>query len=219
MQTDPHDDYALGSVPFCGVQVRLDSRPLIPRVETEYWVAEALKSIPADSPVCVLDLFAGSGCIGLSILKHRPNTFVTFGEVEQSHLATIAESIKDNALDQRHVFLIHSDVWSAIDGRFDFIFANPPYISKERNTVSESALQSEPHEALFADEDGYAYIRQTIDGLPKALANKGVCYIEHEPHHTDMLAQHIQDIWFVIETKKDQYGVNRYSRIHRSAVA
>lgn len=219
MQTDPHEDYGRGYVPFLGVDVYLDSRPLIPRVETEYWVEKVLQEIPNEVPLTILDIFSGSGCIGLAILKHRPNAFVTFADVEQKHLGTIEKSIEKNSLNRKHTFLIESDVWSHVDGRYDIITANPPYVSKERQTLAPGVAETEPSRALFAEEDGYEYIRKILDGLPRTLANKGVCFIEHEPFHTEKITAQAQQAGFVATVNKDQYGVERYARITRKPVA
>lgn len=217
--TNAEQDYIRGWVPFLETRIFLDSRPLIPRTETEYWVEQAIQEMSETNNLCVLDIFAGSGCAGLATLKHRPNAFVTFAEIEEAHLDTIKKSISENDLNKRHAFFIESDVWENVDGRFDFIFANPPYISKERNTVEKEVVTTEPSRALFAEEDGYAYIRETIQGLSSSLANKGVCYIEHEPFHVEKIEAQIKNSAFTATTKKDQYGVDRFTRIIRSNVS
>lgn len=213
MLTDPHHDYAHGSVPFLGQTIFLDSKPLIPRTETEYWVEKAITDMPRDVEVRVLDLFSGSGCIGVAILAHVPNAHVTFGEQGVSHLPTIKKNVTENALNPERASVVHTDVWSGIAGPFEYIFANPPYVSRERNTVHADVAAVEPPEALFAADDGFAFIEHTIEKLPEFLVPNGVCYIEHEPFHEGRVQHAAEERGLGAETFPDQYGVARYSRL------
>lgn len=211
MLTDPEEDYARGFVPFLGITVCLDSRPLIPRTETEYWTERAIKGAPHDASLRALDLFAGSGASGLAVLAHLPSSHVTFAEIKPQHLLTIQKSIEVNGFNPLHTTLLESDVWSAVNGVFDLIVANPPYISQERNTTEESVLSAEPHEALFADDDGFTLIQKTIEGLSEHLAPNGALWIEHEPHQSARLQALGALYGFSIATERDQYNVERFS--------
>lgn len=240
MLSDPEEDYKRGFVPFFGVIVRLDSRPLIPRTETEYWAEKAIEEINSSAMhrtiIRVLDLFAGSGAIGLAVLKHIPNAHVTFAEKEERHFPTIRRSIRGNGIDPNRADFIKTDVWHPIinpnqrighritnmlimkDVRrpswdvFDVVVANPPYVSKDRGTASASTLAEEPGEALFAPDDGFFYIEKTTLGLSEHLAPRGICFIEHEPYHEERLKAASP---FNTTAFRDQYGVVRYSRIER----
>lgn len=211
MLTDPEEDYARGSVPFLGVTVRLDSQPLIPRTETEYWAEHAIKSAPSATPLRVLDLFAGSGAIGLAVLAHIPYSHVTFAEIKPQHLLTIQKSIDVNGFDPSRTTLLESDVWSAVTGVFDIVVANPPYISRERNTAEDSVLSAEPHEALFADDDGFSLIQKTIEGLSEHLTPNGALWIEYEPYQSERLRALGALYGFSVAMKRDQYNVERFS--------
>lgn len=213
MLTDAEEDYARGFVPFLGVTVRLDSRPLIPRTETEYWTEKLLHTVVPTHPYSILDLFAGSGAIGLALLTHLPHCRVTFAEIEPRHLATIQKSITENGIDPGRVTLCTSDVWKSVDGIFDIVTANPPYISKERNTTDVSVIKSEPHEALFADDDGFSLIQKTIEGAPSHLAPQGTLWIEHEPYQSKRIQELGRTHRLTTETVKDQYGVERISQL------
>lgn len=213
MLTDAKEDYTRGHVPFLGATIYLDSKPLIPRTETEYWVEKAITEIPEDTEVRVLDLFAGSGAIGVAVMHHRPLARVTFGEYEEQHLPTIRKTIRENGLDMERASVVQTNVWSGIAGPFEFILANPPYISKERQTVARETEAYEPEEALFADDDGFFYIKKIISKLPQFSLAHTTCYIEHEPFHTEKIHDTVAEFGLIATTHKDQYGVERYSRL------
>ncbi|MEK7613450.1 MAG: HemK family protein methyltransferase [Patescibacteria group bacterium] len=212
MLTDPNDDYARGFVPFLKATIYLDSRPLIPRVETEYWVEKVTATLPHNHHIRVLDLFAGSGAIGVAVLKHLPNTHVTFGELEERHLATIKKNIRENDIETERTQVVQTDVWQHIQGTFDYALANPPYVSRERGTA-ETSTEVEPNEALYAPDDGFFYIEKFIQGLPQHLTPTGVAYVEHEPFHVKRISEVATKHGFVAETHTDQYGMARFTAL------
>jgi len=226
MLTDPADDYARGYVPFLDCRIYLDSRPLIPRSETEYWVEKVIGRLSPgilryedtgnDSVLHCLDLFAGSGAIGVALLKHVPHAEVDFGEIDETHLPTIEKNIRENGISPSRTRVFKTDVWSDVSGRYDLILANPPYLSKSRSErVQESVTGYEPDRALFADNDGFALIERTILGAPQHLARHGELYIEHEPEHADRVVKTGVDVGFSVHVRKDQYGSVRYSVLNR----
>ncbi len=210
LKSSEPEAYEIGYIPFLGATIWLDSRPLIPRVETEYWVEQFATMQPSGR---ALDLFAGSGCIGIAILK-RTNMTVDFGEKEERHLSTIERNIRENGIDQRRAHVIQTDVWSRITRRYDYVLANPPYLSRSRmDRVQRSVLEHEPNNALFAGDDGFELIGKTISGLPAHLVSGGQCWIEHEPEHIERIASTATPLGLRTKTHKDQYGVERYSVI------
>ena len=214
MLTDAQEDYTRGSVPFLGTTIYLDSKPLIPRTETEYWVEKALAEIPNDSNARVLDLFSGSGCIGVATLFHKPFSIVTLGEYEERHLPTIRKNVIENGIDPERASVVQTNIWNGIAGPFEYVFANPPYLSRERNTVSKEAEALEPNEALFAEDDGFYYIEKIIEKLPSFLTSSGVCFVEHEPFHAERIHTVAERVSMVATSYEDQYGTVRYSRLN-----
>lgn len=217
MQTDPGEDYARGWVPFLDCKIYLDSHPLIPRLETEYWVELAIAEIRhrmSDLDIRCLDLFAGSGAIGVAVLKHLPQSRVDFGEIDAAHLPTILKNVRENGIDENRVRAVKTDVWQDISGTYDIVLANPPYLSPAlRDRVQSSVLAHEPETALFAEENGLALIRRTAEGLRAHLAPGGTLYIEHEPEQSESIAKIASENGLAADTFPDQYGLARWSAV------
>jgi len=211
---DIPEDYLIGSKPFLGCTIYLDSKPLIPRNETEWWVEHAIEQIKKRPEPRVLDICAGSGCIGVSVLKHVPQSRVTFSEKEQRHIPTITKNVLMNGIDPSRADYKVSDMWSAVEGTYDVVLANPPYLSKSRiDRIQDTVLAHEPHEALFADGDGFFLIEQLMRGLPEHVVPGGEAWIEHEPEHEGPVLSLAHELGLFAESHTDQYGVIRYSVI------
>ena len=211
-------DYLIGWKPFLDCKIFLDSHPLIPRAETEYWVERAVneikKSKSGDGGNRHLDLFAGSGAIGIALLKHLPETRVDFGEIDAAHPPTILKNIRENGIDESRARIIETDVWKNIPDTYDFVFANPPYLSESRREkIQDSVLFYEPGVALFAAEDGLALIRRTIEGLREHLSPSGALYLEHEPEQSVPIARLALENGLSAQARTDQFGFVRYSVI------
>jgi release factor glutamine methyltransferase len=214
MISDPAQDYARGYVPFLDCTIFLDSHPLIPRPETEYWTEQAILEIKKKSSPGVLDLFAGSGAIGIAVLKHVPNASVDFGELVSEHLSTIQKNIRENGIEEARAHVFKTDVLSDISGVYDFILANPPYIAEDATDVDESVLAYEPYTALFAKNGGFDLIEKTINGARECLAPDGALYLEHRPEQAEQIAKTAAENGFSSASFPDHYGVIRYSILH-----
>lgn len=175
--------YIIGWLPFLGLRIDLTSRPLIPRPETEWWTKELnnhLRERFADAPFRLLDLCAGSGAIGLSLLRAFPNARVSFGELIPKHVDQIRKNIELNGLDMTRADVRASDLFESFAGaRWDIIATNPPYIPAVREAeLDPSVTQYEPHEALLAGPDGLDIIRRIAEKAPSHLNPDGELWME-----------------------------------------
>lgn len=142
--------YVIGWQPFCGTKIYLDSHPLIPRPETEYWVNLVMSEIKKVTNPRILDLCAGSGCIGVAVLHTIPDATVGFGEIDESHHATIRKNIVENGIGEHRVRIFGGDLFENIIDQYDFIVTNPPYIDpKFSDRVQDSVTAYEPEKALL----------------------------------------------------------------------
>src|SRR3989344_4016913 len=130
--------YVIGFTDFLGCKIDVSKKPLIPRPETEFWTQGAIEKIYSDSrsfgnrSIRVLDIFAGSGCIGISIMRQIKGLHVTFAEKAEKLIKQIKTNCKLNNIPKTQYKVIQSDIFLNVKGRFDYIFANPPYIPKNR---------------------------------------------------------------------------------------
>jgi HemK-like putative methylase len=198
--------YVIGWIPFLGTHIYLDSKPLIPRPETEWWTEKIIKGVSPDTPVRILDLFAGSGCIGVALLKHIPHAHVTFGELEQNHTHLIEKNIVENGIDQSRAVITTTDIFSNISDTFDLIVANPPYIPFTQRTSAAHEITFEPSGALYADQDGLALIYRFLTNAPHHLNLGGTVYMEFNSGQEDAILKHCETVPLSACVERDQYG-------------
>lgn len=210
--------YLIGWVPFLSATISLSSHPLIPRPETEYWTKKAIDEMrEIEHPLRVLDLCAGSGCIGISVLQKIPNAVVDFAEINTAHHATISENIIKNDIDPARARIFGGDLFDELTDSYDYILSNPPYIDSEANTVDINVVEHEPHEALFGGEKGFQIIERILHTAPSHLREGGVLCIEHEPAQVALISKTAQSLpYSSLQHEMDQYGVLRYTRLTRA---
>lgn len=204
--------YVIGWMPFLNTKIWLDSCPLIPRPETEYWVDIAIKELKTkniDSPK-ILDLCAGSGCVGVAVLNAIPNSKVDFVEIDTAHHETIRKNILENGIDLARTKILGGNLFENITDKYDMILTNPPYIDpKLSERIQKSVMTHEPEIALFGGNDGMEIIERIIKEAPNHLNPGGVIYIEHEPEQTEKIKALAPNA----KTFKDQFGTERFSKI------
>ena len=167
--------YIIGHAEFFGMQLKVDERVLIPRLETEELVELILAENP-DGHLKVLDIGTGSGAIALALAKDRADWSVTAADISQDSLELATENA--NAQNLNFSF-IKSDCFSEISSKYDIIVSNPPYISRaDEVEVGLNVLHSEPYLALFADEDGLAIYRRIAEDSKDYLNDGGKIYLE-----------------------------------------
>ena len=200
--------YIIGHAEFFGMQLKVDERVLIPRPETEELVELILAENLKDN-LKVLDIGTGSGAIALALAKNRPDWSVTAADISQDALDLSLENAKSQDLD---LTFIRTDCFSEISAKYDIIVSNPPYISREdQEEVGLNVLHSEPHLALFADEDGLAIYRRIAEDAKDYLNDGGKIYLEIGYKQ----GQNVPALFMEnlpekrVRTLKDQFGQDR----------
>ena len=173
--------YLIGEWSFYGLDLDINESVLIPRIDTEVLVEQAIEFISKlDNPL-VLDLCAGSGCIGLAIAKHCPNARVVLGEKDESALRICRQNTRRCGLTER-VIPWQVDALekpSAQLGEFDCIVSNPPYIPDgDIAGLDVSVRDYEPLMALRGGEDGLDFYRAITEKWRDALKMGGKLFYE-----------------------------------------
>lgn len=167
--------YIIGHAEFFGMQLKVDERVLIPRPETEELV-ELILAENLKENLKVLDIGTGSGAIALALAKSRPDWTITASDISQDVLDLAS---KNAEFQNFNIFFKKSDCFSEISSKYDIIVSNPPYISRrDESEVGLNVLHSEPHLALFADEDGLAIYRRIAEEVKNYLGDGGKIYLE-----------------------------------------
>ncbi|HSS16947.1 MAG TPA: peptide chain release factor N(5)-glutamine methyltransferase [Candidatus Dormibacteraeota bacterium] len=168
--------HLLGTVEFCGLTFLSDKRAMVPRPETEELV-ESLKSEIEDPKSKIVDVGTGSGVIALSLAAEFPEARILAVDISDDALALAQENAIRLDLGSRVQFL-KSRLLEIIEGTFDLIVANLPYISsQDRHTLSREVLR-DPEVALFAGARGDELVRELIDQAPTRLRPGGMLALE-----------------------------------------
>ncbi|MEA2391997.1 MAG: release factor glutamine methyltransferase [Solirubrobacteraceae bacterium] len=157
--------YILGRRAFRFIELTVDERVLVPRPETELLVEVGLELARGAR---VLDLGTGSGAVALALKHERPDLRITGSDVSTEALAVARENSRRLGLE---VELVECDLVDGLDGGWDAILSNPPYLADgERHALAREILDHEPPQALFAGGDGLDVIRRLLAGVPGRTA-------------------------------------------------
>lgn len=202
--------YVIGWVPFLGLRIGLGTKPLIPRPETEWWTEELIAHLRrrfGDSPFTLLDLCAGSGCIGLAVLHALPNATVTFAELVSEHARQIQENMRMNGIDATRATICSGDLFDPLPegATFSIIVSNPPYIPEGRE-LPLSVRGFEPNEALVSGPDGLSLIRRIAANIQTYLEPQGELWLECDMDNVKEAAALCAKEGLRTEVRTDQYG-------------
>lgn len=212
--------YVLQEKQFYGMDFYVDENVLIPRPETEELVDWILKSPHVKkADIGILDIGTGSGCIAIALRKNLPNAQVTAIDISEDAL----DVAKRNAcklsveIDFKKVDILEDDV----DGSYDFIVSNPPYISSEERKMMESnVLDHEPNIALFAEADPLIFYKKMIELAENTFSEDAWIYWEINQYYGEKLMDILMEKGFRnIELKKDindNYRMIRFQNIKKS---
>ena len=173
--------YLIGEWEFYGLPLDVSEAVLIPRPDTEVLASQAIEFVQTQGACRVLDLCAGSGCIGLAIAANAPECRVLLGEISEPAVRICRQNIRRNNLTGQ-VTVMTMDALQppprAI-GEFQCIVSNPPYIPRaDIETLDHSVKNFEPYLALCGGEDGYDFYTAIIRHWKNALAIGGRMYFE-----------------------------------------
>ena len=205
--------YLIGEWEFYGLPLDISRDVLIPRTDTEVLVEQALGYLRPLGECRVLDLCAGSGCIGLALASQAPQCRVVLGEVSDGALRICRQNIRRNGLTGRVVPML-ADARQRPEktlGEFQCIVSNPPYIPRDDLPgLDVSVRDYEPHLALDGGEDGLDFYRSITELWKEALMPGGRLYFEVGIGQADHVLRIMRSQGFGdIQVVKDHHDIPR----------
>ena len=221
---------------FMGLEFAVDGHVLVPRQDTEVLVEEALRNL--HDGMRILDMCTGSGCILISLLHYSNDCrgvgadisgealAVARGNAERLLGASACAWMRDGTevLDgcgaddppcaedrQGRISFIESDLFHGIEGRFDIIVSNPPYIrSGEIPGLMPEVREHEPVLALDGGEDGLAFYRRIVEGCRAHLCGGGMLFLEIGYDQGEAVSGLLEEAGFLeVAVVKDYAGLDR----------
>ncbi len=209
--------YIIGHVYFFGYQLKVNEDVLIPRYETEELVERTLilyDRIFGESPVDVIDIGTGSGCIAIALKLEAPNMRMHATDISSRALAVAR--MNANLL-HADVLFREGDLFQAFgDQKFDIIVSNPPYIPIDEE-VAAIIHDHEPHVALYGGQDGLHFYRKILDEARHHVKDRFVIAFEHAFDKGDRLREYATSCFplAAIITEKDMQDKERMTFIIR----
>lgn len=205
--------YIVGFTEFYGLSLQVNPATLIPRPETEELVAWIVDShtLNGATPLHILDIGTGSGCIAIALAKNCTRAKVEAVDISQNALATAYQNAKAH---QVVIDFYHQDILEteSLDSTYDIIVSNPPYVrDSEKMEIRDNVLQHEPANALFvSDTDPLIFYKKIGSLAVKSLTPNGTLYLEINEYLGQEMIALLKSIGFAkIFLKKDMFGKDR----------
>ena len=163
---------------FCGYKFYVDERVLIPRSPMAELIQNLFEPwIDSASVERVLDVATGSGCLAVAIAKNFPGTEVVASDVSEGALEVASINV-DGLSVREQVTLVESDLFENIEGVFDLIVSNPPYVGPKSYEALPPEYHHEPGLALIAEQNGLDFIARILHDSPPFLRDNGILVLE-----------------------------------------
>lgn len=170
--------YLIGEIQFAGLSFHVDERVLIPRSPIGELIVKHFEPWLPHAPATILDLCAGSGCIGIACALAFAQARVDLAETDVAALEVCRRNIERHRCAGR-VQMIRSDVFDGVKGaRYDLIVANPPYVPSAEVETLPAEFRHEPRVALAAGKDGMDVVARILAQAPAHLTDDGMLICE-----------------------------------------
>jgi len=206
--------YILGYREFFGRRFAVSPAVLIPRQETETLIEAALIDLgQRPTGTSVLDLGTGSGCIGITLALEWPSARVVLSD--ESRIAIDVAMANARALEASVTF-VRSDAFADLNGTFDLIVSNPPYIAEAVPLMPEVGL-FEPEMALYGGETGFEFFERIARGATPRLGEGGTLMVECGDGQADEVTDLFEgEGWRIVERRKDLLDTERVLSFKRA---
>ncbi|MFT8526444.1 MAG: peptide chain release factor N(5)-glutamine methyltransferase [Oenococcus sp.] len=204
--------YVFGFANFFGRHFKVDSRVLIQEVETAELIDHVKDAVllPLEKDFSILDVGTGSGNIAITLALELKAEKVLAVDISRKALNLARENAQN--LSASNVKFVLSDLLDNVTGQFDLIVSNPPYISQGADSVDKQVLDYEPHQALFAGEDGLTIYRRLIPEMVSHLKKDGYAIFEMDDAQGPAISKLIQASFPKAQPEvfQDMAGLNRF---------
>jgi release factor glutamine methyltransferase len=210
--------YITGCREFWNLTIEVTPAVLVPRPETELLVETALELFDHRQSIRILDLCTGSGCLAVAMAREFPRASVVASDISAAALEVAQRNIARYSLAAR-VQCLCTDLFTGIDGPFDLIVSNPPYVpSTDAPSLQPEVRKYEPPGALFAGEDGLQVVRRLLADAPRMLADDGVLIFEFGAGQETGIERALQrtPLLSLLEIKRDLQDIPRAAVIARA---
>ena len=170
--------YLTGHAWFAGLRLRADPRALVPRSPLAEWIGCGFSPwLHAEEVRAVLDLGTGGGCIAIACAGVFPGARVDAVDVDRAALALARQNVREQGLEAR-VRLVESDLFARVDGVYDLVVGNPPYVGRAEYESLPAEYRHEPARGLRAGEAGIDCIERILEEAAPHLASTGLLVVE-----------------------------------------
>lgn len=179
--------YVLGRKEFYGLDFFVNRDVLTPRTESEIIVSETIKKAPPNGRV--LDLGTGTGALAVAVGAHRADLKMTVTDISEEALKVARLNAKNILQSNSHqISFVKSDLFDKVNGRFDVVMANLPYVPNSKRQTLLPEVKHEPAVALFGGRDGLDVYKRFFNQINGHLKPSGRVYIESDPwQHQDLI--------------------------------
>lgn len=199
--------YILGQQEFWDLTLNTAQHTLIPRADTETlieWGLELSETLPEQAKV--IDLGTGTGAIALALAKENPSWHVQAVDLIPQAVELAKQNAEMNNLNRVKVY--QSSWFDQVDGEFDLIVSNPPYIDPDDEHLSQGDVRFEPKSALVADNNGLADLELIADQARQYLVNGGWLLMEHGYDQREQLQAILTQLGYQQVTTRIDLGGN-----------
>lgn len=200
--------YIVGNVDFCDVNLLVNENVLIPRFETETLIEKTInyaKNIK--EPLDILDIGTGSGAIAITLARHL-NSNVLATDISKEALKIAKKNAERNNV---KITFKQSDILKNVQGKFDIIISNPPYIAKDEE-IDPIVKNNEPHLALYAENHGLYFYKNILENIKPYLKEKSIIAFEigmtQSRAITELAYTYLPNS--TVKTEQDLTGKDRY---------
>jgi HemK-like putative methylase len=160
----------------------------------------------------ILDIFAGTGCIGIAVLKNIERTRVDFADMSKEAVEQIKINLKLNKIPKNKYKIYKSNLFEKLKERkYNIVFANPPYVALDRvQEVQREVLEKDPKKSLFGGRYGTFWIEKFLKEVKNYLKKGGIFYMEFDPLQKEKIKKILEKENFKFNFYKDQFQKFRW---------